>query len=119
MGRILIADDDQFTREMVQRALETDGHDVTAVEDGGEALSAFDAGPGFDLVVTDVEMPNVNGLAVVEALLAKNADQKIIIMSGIADELSRARALLGPTVRIITKPVTLEKMRGEATELLG
>jgi two-component system, cell cycle response regulator CpdR len=119
MAQILVAEDDQFTREMVQRALQADGHEVKITGDGSEALAAFEGGAAYDLVITDVEMPNVDGLALVENILAKQADQKILIMSGLADELTKARALLGPTVRMITKPVTLEKIRGEANELLG
>ena len=119
MARILVAEDDQFTREMAQRALKTDGHEVIMAEDGSEALALCEKGPGFDLVVTDVEMPNMSGLELAEALIAQNATQRIIMMSGLADELVRARDLLSPTVRMITKPVTLEKIRGEAAELLG
>ncbi len=119
MARILVAEDDQFTREMVQRALKTDGHDVIAVEDGSEALKLCDDGDAFDLIITDVEMPNMSGLALAEAVIAKNAGQRIVIMSGLADELARARALLSPTVKMVTKPVTLEQIRGETAELLG
>lgn len=119
MANILVADDEQVTREMVQRALEMDGHTVKAVEDGSDALAACAAGQGFDLVVTDVQMPNVDGIALVQQLIANNSDQRIIIMSGLADELVHARALLSANVRMIAKPVTLEKIRGEATELLG
>lgn len=119
MARILVADDDPFTREMAQRALKSDGHDVVMAEDGGDALAKVAGGPAFDLVVTDVEMPNTDGLELAEALIAQNPAQRIIIMSGLADELVRARALLSPTVRMITKPVTLEKIRGEAAELLA
>lgn len=119
MARILVAEDDQFTREMVERALAGDGHDVVATADGGEAIAANEAGPSFDLVITDVEMPNMTGIAVAEALIAKKADQRIIIMSGLADELAGAKKLIGPTVRLITKPVTLEKIKTEVSALLG
>ena len=119
MARILVADDDQFTREMAQRALQTDGHTVVMAADGSEALALFGSEPTFDLIITDVDMPNVSGLELTEAVIAQNAAQRIIIMSGLADELVRARALLSPTVRMITKPVTLEQIRGEAAEMLG
>ncbi len=119
MARILVAEDDQFTREMAQRALQTDGHTVVLAADGGEALSLCTAGPAFDLIITDVDMPNMSGLELAEAVLAQNAAQRIIIMSGLADELVRARDLLSPTVRMITKPVTLEQIRGEAAEILA
>jgi CheY-like chemotaxis protein len=118
MARILVAEDDRFTREIVQRALETAGHQVTTTEDGGEALASFYSGPSFDLVITDVEMPNVSGLELAERLLAKNAAQPILIMSGLAGELARAEALVCDNVRLITKPVTLEKIRSEAIALL-
>ncbi|MBU2531312.1 MAG: response regulator [Alphaproteobacteria bacterium] len=119
MARILVADDDQFTRDMVRRALATDGHEITTVEDGATALGVIEAGADFDLVITDVDMPNMSGVELAEALVARDARQRIIIMSGLADELARARSLLSPSVRMITKPVSLEKIRGESMELLG
>lgn len=119
MARILVAEDDQFTREMVERALASGGHDIVATADGGEALTAYEAGPAFDIVVTDVEMPNMTGIALAEALIAKKADQRILIMSGLADELTSAQKLVGTTVRLITKPVTLEKIKDEVSSLLG
>ncbi len=119
MARILVAEDDQFTREMVQRALASDGHEVVTAEDGSEALAFYGNGDAVDLVITDVEMPNMSGLALAEAVIEKKPEQRIIIMSGLADELARARALLSPTVRMITKPVALEQIRGEAGELLS
>ena len=119
MARILVADDDQYTRDLVQRALKTDGHDVATAENGAEALATIEAGASFDLVITDVDMPQLSGLALAEALIARNAGQRIVIMSGIADELSRAGAIVSSTVRIVTKPVTLEKIRSEAAEMLS
>ena len=119
MARILVAEDDQFTREMVQRALEADGHEVVVAEDGGEALGLVHGGQSFDLVLTDVEMPNLTGLELTEQLIGKNTGQRVIIMSGIADELARASSLIGPTVRMITKPVTLEKLKSEVASLLA
>ena len=73
---------------------------------------------GFELLAGCLPYPT-DGLELAEALIAQNPAQRIIIMSGLADELVRARALLSPTVRMITKPVTLEKIRGEAAELLA
>ena len=118
MARILIAENEEVTRDLVRRALETDGHGVSVAADGLEALELASE-RAFDLVVTDVEMPNVDGVALAEALIARNPRQRIILMSAIADELGRARAMVRGNVRILSKPVTLEMIRGEVTELLG
>ncbi len=119
MALILVAEDDDMTRDLVRRALETDGHKVSVASDGREALDLAEAGQTFDFVVTDVDMPRLDGVGLAEALLARDPGQRIIIMSAIADELGRARAIAKGSVRIITKPVTLETIRGEATEILG
>jgi CheY-like chemotaxis protein len=118
MALILVADDDATTRDLVRRALEGDGHEVVMAEDGAEALARASERT-FDLVITDIDMPNVDGVSLAETLVARNPRQAIVLMSAIADELARARALARGTVRVVTKPVTLGAIRGEAAELLG
>jgi CheY-like chemotaxis protein len=62
MARILLADDDAATRDLVKRALAIDGHAVTSTQDGTEALDAITATPsGFDLLISDVQMPSLDG----------------------------------------------------------
>jgi CheY-like chemotaxis protein len=118
MAQILVAEDEDVTRDLVRRALETDGHGVSVAADGLEALELASE-RAFDLVVTDVEMPNMDGVTLAEALIERDPRQRIILMSAIADELSRAGAMVRGNVRILSKPVTLEMIRGEVTELLG
>ncbi len=62
MAAILLAEDDNAVREFVTRALEHDGHDVTAVEDGSLALEAL-AGQSFDMLLSDIVMPELDGIA--------------------------------------------------------
>ena len=63
MARILLAEDDAATRDMVQRALAMDGHEVVVTQDGAEALEKLQAAPGrFDLLISDVQMPGVDGV---------------------------------------------------------
>jgi len=118
MARILLAEDDKANRELATHALEADGHQVSPFDNGADALAAFENGAPFDLLVTDVDMPNMSGVALAEAILAKRPDQRVIIMSALADELAQARNMVSPTVRLMTKPVTLETLRSTTAELL-
>jgi DNA-binding NtrC family response regulator len=120
MARILLAEDDAATRDMAQRALAMDGHEVVATQDGAEALEKLQAAPaGIDLLITDVQMPGLDGVALVEKALAAAPKLRVILMSGFADELGRANHLKGRIARIITKPFTLEQIRAAAKAALG
>ena len=73
MARILLADDDAATRDLVKRALATDGHAVSSTQDGTEALERLQEAPdGFDLLISDVQMPGLDGVALAEKGLAGN-----------------------------------------------
>jgi two-component system, cell cycle response regulator CpdR len=112
MARILLAEDDAATRDLVQRALGLDGHTVTVTQDGSEALEKLQATPkGFDVLITDVQMPGLDGVALVEKGLAISGSLRVVLMSGFADELTRADHLRPKIARIITKPFTLEQIR--------
>jgi two-component system cell cycle response regulator CpdR len=112
MARILLADDDAATRDLVQRALATDGHSVVSTQDGSEALDKLREAPGaFDLVITDVQMPGIDGIALAEAGTAENAKLRVVLMSGFSDELGRADHIKSRISRILTKPFTLEQVR--------
>lgn len=120
MARILLADDDASTRDLVQRALATDGHNVSPTQDGSEALEKLREAPGsFDLLITDVQMPGLDGIALAEASVGIDAKLRVILMSGFAGELGRADHLKGRISRIITKPFTLEQIRAAAKAALA
>jgi DNA-binding NtrC family response regulator len=120
MARILLAEDDAATRDLVQRALGLDGHEVVVTQDGAEALDQLMAAPGrIDLLITDVQMPGLDGVALVEKGLAVSPRLRVVLMSGFADELGRADHLKGKISRIITKPFTLEQIRAAAKAALG
>lgn len=120
MARILLADDDAATRDMVQRALATDGHSVTPTQDGTEALEKLREAPGaFDLLISDVQMPSLDGIALAEASLAANDKLRVILMSGFADELGKADHLKDKIARVLTKPFTLEQIRSAVKAALA
>ena len=112
MARILLADDDAATRDLVKRALAIDGHAVTSTQDGTEALDAITATPsGFDLLISDVQMPALDGVALAEKGLAVSPGLRVILMSGFVGELDRAGHLKGKLSDVITKPFTLDQIR--------
>lgn len=120
MARILLADDDKATRELVRRALELDGHQIHAVEDGSEAWSAFEAAPAtFDLIITDVEMPGTDGVTLAKNALAKSPTIKVLMMSGFTDALERGRWLGPARLGVLAKPFTLEQIRRAIGSVLG
>jgi CheY-like chemotaxis protein len=120
MARILLADDDAATRDLVRRALEADGHSVHVTQDGSEALECVEGAGAqkFDVLVTDVEMPLLDGIALAQRALKQPA-LRVLLMSGFADQLDRASSLKSTQVAVISKPFTLEDMRGSVRKLLG
>src|SRR5262249_9744263 len=120
MARILLADDDAATRDLVQRALGLDGHDVAVTQDGAEALEKLQAGSArFDVLVTDVQMPGLDGVVLIERSLALHPKLRVVLMSGFADEIGRAAHLKAKIARIISKPFTLEQIRSAVKAALA
>ncbi len=119
MARILLADDDAATRDLVKRALEGDGHTVQVTQDGSEALDRVKAAQPFDLLVSDVEMPLLDGVKLAERASALQPGLRILLMSGFAEQLERAKTLKGPHVAMISKPFTLDQVRATVRKLLG
>lgn len=120
MVRILLADDDKATREVIARALEADGHQVTQAFDGQDALDRLTAAPGgIDLLISDVEMPGLDGVSLAERALAADTRLKILLISGFAGGLERAERIIGKAVKSVSKPFTLDKLRAEVRALIG
>lgn len=112
MARILLADDDAAIRDLVRRALESDGHAVDVTEDGAEALERLAGGRDrFDLIVTDVEMPALDGISLAEQALKLDPGMRIVLMSGYTDALQRASSFKAGKLGTILKPFTLDQIR--------
>ena len=112
MARILLAEDDDSVRAFVRRALELDGHAVFAVEDGSIALETLetDAG-GFDLLVSDIKMPIMDGIALALNVARDKPDLPILLMTGYADQRERAHGLDQIVRDVVSKPFTLADIR--------
>lgn len=109
MARILIAEDDTAVREFVSRALRHDGHEVMAVSDGQQALNMLER-EEFDMVLADIVMPQMDGIALALKLSKDYPDLPILLMTGYAAERQRAHNLDALIHDVITKPFTLKEI---------
>lgn len=120
MAHILVADDEPDIRTFVQRGLMLDGHTIEAVEDGGAALHAIRlSSPPFDLVLSDIKMPIMDGIQLALAIAQDWPDLPILLMTGFADQRERAHGLNDLIVDVLQKPFTLDVLRGTVTRALA
>jgi two-component system, cell cycle response regulator CpdR len=119
MAKVLIAEDDETVRALVVRALSEDGHALTTVADGGEAFEALSRQDGkFDLLLTDVKMPIMDGIALALAAGRDHPDMSIMLMTGYADQRERAHELDALVHDVIAKPFTLSQIQVAVKEAL-
>lgn len=120
MARILLVEDDDSVRAFVARALEMDRHGVVTAEDGEEGLERFvEDETGFDLVLTDIQMPHMDGIEMSEALARSRPGQKILMMTGYANQRERAAGLEAIVIDVVSKPFTLPEIRKQVSQALA
>ncbi len=120
MARVLVIDDDEETRTLVKRMLVGVGHQVEEALDGTEGLRLFGKRPP-DLVLTDINMPGLDGHEVIAALRVQHAKVPIIAVSGgsaiAKDELLLKASALG-AVEVIMKPFEFRQLIGAVERAL-
>ncbi len=120
MARILLAEDEESLRDLVVRALTLDGHEVVANCDGAEALEALSRDRGrFDLLLTDIRMPVMDGIALALAAGRDYPALPILLMTGYADQRERAFGLELLIRDVIAKPFTLTAICGAVRAALA
>jgi DNA-binding NtrC family response regulator len=113
MARVMVVDDDEGIRRLVAKIVQSDGHAVCEEPDGATALRHF-AGDPVDLVISDIYMPDMDGIEFLMRVRATHPEARIIMMSGggalAADNVLRASQALGATV-VLRKPFSAIQMR--------
>src|ERR1043165_7598320 len=107
--RVLVAEDNPAVREFILRALTGVGHEVTTTADGRQALDEL-ARHSFDVMVTDIVMPNVDGIALALKAPSLHPDLRIVMISGYAQERMRAHNIEALVHRIIAKPFSIAEI---------
>jgi len=106
---VLVAEDNPAVREFIVRSLQSMGCQVTAVNDGQAALDVL-ARSRIDVLVTDIVMPNVDGIALALKAARMVPDLRIVMISGYAQERMRAHNMEVLAHKIIPKPFSLEEI---------
>jgi CheY-like chemotaxis protein len=120
MARILIAEDEEPLRGLVARALNEDGHDVVATADGAAALDTLQREAGrFDLLLADIKMPVMDGLALALATARDFPRLPILLMTGFADQRERASGLEALVSDVISKPFSVAEIKSAVTAALA
>jgi len=122
--RVLLADDDDDIRYCLAQLLGYDGYEVIEATDGAELLAELSpwvldpsGEPPADVIITDVRMPGVDGLSLVEGLRASGWPGPIILMSAYADDELREVVSRMPNVRFLPKPFHLDVLRSTLDKL--
>jgi CheY-like chemotaxis protein len=120
MPRVLIADDEESMRLLVARAIAMDGHDIVTAEDGAEALDILTSEGGtFDLLLTDIKMPIMDGIALALTAARDFPNLTILLMTGYADQRERASGLDAIVHDVVTKPFAVADIRTAVADALA
>ena len=119
MSRVLIADDEDSMRLLVARAIAMDGHDTVTAQDGAEALEILSREDAFDLLLTDIQMPVMDGIALALSAARDFPDLTILLMTGFAEQRERASNLSAIAHDVITKPFSVADIRTAVADALA
>jgi two-component system cell cycle response regulator CpdR len=115
MIRILLAEDDPSMRVYLARALERSGYQVVAVDRGTEALPLIEAG-SFDLLLTDIVMPEMDGIELAQKATAIAPDMRVMFITGFAAVALKA-GKAAPDAKVLSKPFHLRDLVAEVDRL--
>lgn len=109
--RILVVDDEKMVVEIQQKMLKRLGYDVTSCTSSVEALKAFQANPdNFDLIITDMTMPNMTGDQLAQKIMEIRTDIPIILCSGFSEKMSNEKAKSLGIKKFLMKPVLIKDL---------
>ena len=117
-GKLLLVEDEDMVRAVAERALTRAGYTVTTASDGEEGLAAIANGSiAFDLIVSDVVMPAMDGPAMARAIRRVRPDIPILFMSGYAEEQLRNDIDID-NMHFIAKPFSVQQINAKVAEVL-
>jgi two-component system NtrC family sensor kinase len=119
--RVLVVDDQTPVRELVAAVLAADGHSVETARDGVDALRLLDSAKPFDLIVSDLKMPGLDGPSLYLELTRRWPDTRphLLFISGFVDSPEYSGFLQGTQVQVLIKPFAVDDLSRAVAGLLG
>src|ERR1041385_6651896 len=112
MHKILIVDDEVSMREFLEILLRKEGYEVETASDGAQALRVIDAAAGdLDVVITDLKMPRVSGLEVLERTKASSPETEVVVMTAYSTTETAIAAMKQGAYDYISKPFKVDEIK--------
>jgi two-component system cell cycle sensor histidine kinase/response regulator CckA len=115
-ARVLVVDDEQVVRYAIRERLAAEGHEVVEANNGRRAMQCLDAGT-FDIVITDILMPERDGLETLRHVHKTQTDTEVIVISGAGNDLFLENARGLGASRVLEKPLNLDELAAAVREL--
>lgn len=109
MIRILLAEDDDVMRQYLERALAKSGYEVVGVDRGTAALALVQAGEQFDLLLTDIVMPELDGIELAQKVAVIAPETRVMFITGFSAVTLKA-GLAMPNAKVLSKPFHLKDL---------
>jgi PAS domain S-box-containing protein len=117
-GRVLLVDDDELTRRATRRLLKQLGVEPVDVASGQAALAHLEAGEPFDLLLSDLLMPGMDGLTLAQAAHQRWPGLPVVVITGTVDEARRTQLLQAGVTAVLGKPFQFEELRAQLVRVL-
>jgi DNA-binding NtrC family response regulator len=108
--KILVVDDEEGARELFNTILSDEGYDVTLANDGTDALTRMQA-DSFDLVVTDIKMPGMDGLQLLQEIRKTGSKADVIMVTAYGEVESYLKAMSLGAAEYINKPIRIKELK--------
>lgn len=118
MASILLVDDDTNILKFFKEVLSKMGHQLTLANGGAQALKILEKNNDFDLLISDLQMPVVDGISLLKASKKKNPDTEVLILTGYGSIKSAVRAMKAGAFEYLSKPVDIEELRLKVDQAL-
>jgi EAL domain-containing protein (putative c-di-GMP-specific phosphodiesterase class I)/CheY-like chemotaxis protein len=118
IGRVLVVDDEQALARAMSRVLTAAGYDVAIAADGIKAMDLM-ARSTFDAILSDIDMPGLNGVRFLQAVRLRDVDVPVVLMTGNPDVKTAVQAVEHGALRYLIKPVDMDELRRVVARAVG